>query len=346
LVVCCEKTTTKESSKMQRFNVPYQSTPIFNRVFVCIGLLISLVACGGPEEPGEPISCCGNYNVGPVAEQTDQTMEDWTAVYSTDGGVMDSVVVRLRPDGYAVVGRDGWLGLSNTDDFPAIVRKLSSEEVDVIQSVDLIALSNQSVGVQRSGDSNASGVNLYWADAEDAMWHIRDANATRSIFNVFESLMASIASDYENDPSGCLVSMGQMEIVVLEEGAEFPANVDDLAALDIEGSDPFIVIVPDTESEDGFQAGHLSPNHFGSTLGQLPVIFKSILDLPWDEPPANEVLVDFNEEVTQNVCGTFTDGLLSDQDLLTVFYSPLNFVNGIPGAETPVYRAVALLQND
>ena len=331
---------------MQRFSGSYESETMSIRMFVCVGLLSCLFACGVQEEPDEPISCCGNYNVGPVAEQTDQTMEDWTAVYSTDGGVVDSVVMRLRPDGYAVVGRDGWLGLSNTDDFPAIVRKLSSEEVDVIQSVDLIALSNQSVEVERSGDSNASGVNLYWADAEDSMWHIRDANATRSIFNLFENLMASIASDYGNDPSGCLVSMGQMETVVLEEGAELPANMDDLAALGIEGSDPFLVIVPDTESEDGFQVRHLSPNRFGSTLGELPVIFKSILDLPWEETPANEALVDFNEEVAQNVCGTFTGGLLSEEDLLTIFYSPLNLVNGIPGEDTPVYQAVALLQND
>ena len=331
---------------MQRFSGSYESETISIRMFVCIGLLSCLFACGVQEEPDEPISCCGNYNVGPVAEETDQTMEDWTAVYSTDGGVVDSVVMRLRPDGYAVVGRDGWLGLGNTADFPATVRKLAPEEVDVIQSVDLIALSNQSVEVQRSGDSNASGVNLYWADAEDSMWHIRDANATRSIFTLFENLMASIAFDYENDPSGCLVSMGQMDTVVLEEGAELPANMDDLAALGIEGSDPFIVIVPDTESEDGFQVRHLSPNHLGSTLGELPVIFKSILDLPWEETPANEVLVDFNEEVAQNVCGTFTDSLLSEEDLLTVFYSPLNFVNGIPGEDTPVYKAVALLQND
>ena len=121
---------------MQRFSGSYESETMSIRIFVCVGLLSCLFACGVQEKPDEPISCCGNYNVGPVAEQTDQTMEDWAAVYSTDGGVVDSVVMRLRPDGYAVVGRDGWLGLGNTADFPATVRKLASEEVDVIQSVD------------------------------------------------------------------------------------------------------------------------------------------------------------------------------------------------------------------
>ena len=69
------------------------------------------------------------------------------------------------------------------------------------------------------------------------------------------------------------------------------------------------------------------------------------MDFSWEEAPANGVLVDFNHEVTQNVCGTFTDDFLGVENLLTVLYSPLNLVNGIPGENTPVYQAVVLLQN-
>ena len=330
---------------MQRFDCSYERVATATHLFACICLVSLLFACSDQKQPYDPITCCGIYNRVPVVEQMDQTTEDWTAVYSTGGGHLESVVMRVRPDGYVQVGRETWFGLRSADDFPAIVRKLSSEEFDAIQNIDVAPLVSETVEVERFPTPDEGGVNLYWADAEGMMWVIRYAESTRSIFNVFENLMASIASDYASDPSGCLLSMGQMETVLLEEGAELPANMDDLAALGIEGNDPFIVIVPDTESEDGFQVRHLSPNHFGSTLGELPVILKSILGLPWQEPPANEVLVDFNEEVAQNVCGTFAGSLLSEEDLLTIFYSPLNLVNGIPGEDTPVYQAVAVLQN-
>lgn len=286
----------------------------------------------------------------PVLEEFSGSLGDWLAVFSLGGGQQDPLVLRIRSDGYAVAGRESNMGLRSGDFFPSMVRKLSDEQLNAIRHMDIESLKVDTPILEIEPPApDSSGSILYWTDSDGSAWLLRDAESTAEYFSLFTQVIEVMESDFTQDPSGCLLSMGEIKVVRLEEGGDLPLTMDDSRLASLAGdSDSFLTVVPQLECVDcdeNFAAFYMVKNYAGSGLAAYPVALASVLDMASAEVSGSQGLADFGISLDQNICVTFDDAQAGISAFNTFLYFPDNLIEAIPGSETPVYRSVLLSQN-